>query len=79
MGNCCSGEKLSAEEQARRKAEAANSKRLEKDMTQDHHADQQINKLLLLGAGESGQSQLSNRQHELAVAKTSLFEHPSQP
>src|SRR5437868_5552080 len=58
MGNCCGGEKLTAEEQQRRKAEAANSKRLEKDMTQDHNADQQINKLLLLGAGESGKSTL---------------------
>lgn len=55
MGNCCGGEKLSAEEQQRRKQEAANSKRLEKDMHSDHNADQQINKLLLLGAGESGQ------------------------
>lgn len=56
--SCCGGEKLTAEEAARRKAEAANSKRLEKDMTQDHNADQQINKLLLLGAGESGKSTL---------------------
>jgi hypothetical protein len=54
MGNCCGGPKLSAEEQQRRKQEAANNKRLEKDMVQDHNADQQINKLLLLGAGESG-------------------------
>ena len=58
MGNCCGGETLTAEEQQRRKAEAANSKKLEKDMTQDHNADQQINKLLLLGAGESGKSTL---------------------
>jgi len=58
MGNCCGGEKLSAEEQARRKQEIANNKRLEKDMQADHAADQQINKLLLLGAGESGKSTL---------------------
>lgn len=56
MGNCCGGETLSPEEQQRRKQEAANSKRLEKDMAADHNADQQINKLLLLGAGESGEN-----------------------
>lgn len=58
MGNCCSSEELSAEEQQRRKTEAANSRKLEKDMQQDHNVDQQINKLLLLGAGESGKSTL---------------------
>jgi len=58
MGNCCGGEKLSVEEQQRRKQEAVNNKKLEKDMHADHQADQQINKLLLLGAGESGKSTL---------------------
>lgn len=58
MGNCCSGETLTAEEQARRKQEAANNKKLEREMATDHNQDQQINKLLLLGAGESGKSTL---------------------
>jgi len=66
MGNCCSNEKLTAEEQARRKQEAANNKRLEKDMNADHNADQQINKLLLLGAGESGKSTLFKQMIQIS-------------
>lgn len=51
MGICGSTEQLSADEQQRRKAEKERSKQLEQTMTADHNADQQINKLLLLGAG----------------------------
>lgn len=57
--SCCGGsENLSPEEQQRRKMERDKSKQLEQQMTQDHSVDQQVNKLLLLGAGESGKSTL---------------------
>jgi GTPase SAR1 family protein len=58
MGACGSSDGLSNEERASRKAEKDRSKALESKMSQDHSADQQINKLLLLGAGESGKSTL---------------------
>jgi GTPase SAR1 family protein len=60
MGICgSSGDaNLTPEERARRKAEAARSKELANKLNSDHSADQQINKLLLLGAGESGKSTL---------------------
>jgi len=40
------------------KEEKAKSKDLEKQLVQDQRTDQQVNKLLLLGAGESGKSTL---------------------
>jgi GTPase SAR1 family protein len=58
MGLCGSSESLSPEERAARAAEKQKSKELEAKMSQDHSMDQQINKLLLLGAGESGKSTL---------------------
>jgi len=58
MGNCCSSENMSAEEKQRRSAEKARNKALEVTLGRDNSADQQINKLLLLGAGESGKSTL---------------------
>jgi len=58
MSCCGGGENLSAEEREARRKEKERSKALEQKMTQDHTADQQINKLLLLGAGESGKSTL---------------------
>ena len=58
MGGCCSSANLTPEEAARRRVERDKSKALEQQMTQDHSSDQQINKLLLLGAGESGKSTL---------------------
>jgi GTPase SAR1 family protein len=57
MGLCASSD-LSPEEQQRRKAEKERSKALESTLTQEHSADQAVNKLLLLGAGESGKSTL---------------------
>jgi len=58
MGLCGSSSNLSPEEQARLKVERDKSKQLDSQMTSEHHKDQQINKLLLLGAGESGKSTL---------------------
>jgi GTPase SAR1 family protein len=58
MGLCGSSENLTPEEAARRKQERDKSKQLEAQMSNDHSQDQQINKLLLLGAGESGKSTL---------------------
>lgn len=58
MGLCSSSQSLTPEERARRDAEKRRSKELEAKMSQDHNMDQQINKLLLLGAGESGKSTL---------------------
>lgn len=58
MGICGSNENISPEEAQKRKMDKERSKALEAIMTADHNADQQINKLLLLGAGESGKSTL---------------------
>ena len=44
MGLCGSSENLSPEEQQRRKVEKDRSKALESTLTQDHSADQAINK-----------------------------------
>lgn len=52
---CGGGENLSPEEQQRRSQEKQKSKQLEQALNTDHAQDTQINKLLLLGAGESGQ------------------------
>ena len=49
---------MSPEEAARRKADKDKSRALEAQMGVDHSQDQQVNKLLLLGAGESGKSTL---------------------
>jgi len=57
MGLCGSSE-LTPQERASRQAEKAKSRELEQKMSQDHSAEQQVNKLLLLGAGESGKSTL---------------------
>jgi len=57
MGACMSdGE--SAEEKKKKAEEKERSKQIEKVMSKGHASDQQINKLLLLGAGESGKSTL---------------------
>jgi len=58
MGLCSSNEKLSDKELADRKAEKEKSRQLEQKMASDHTLDKQVNKLLLLGAGESGKSTL---------------------
>jgi GTPase SAR1 family protein len=58
MGCCGSSENLSPEERTQRQLEKQKSKELEQKMSADHSQDQQVNKLLLLGAGESGKSTL---------------------
>jgi len=58
MGLCGSSESLSPEEKAARKAEKERSRALDQNMASANSAEQQINKLLLLGAGESGKSTL---------------------
>lgn len=49
---------MSAEEKAARRAALHKSKELDNKMSKDHSADEEVNKLLLLGAGESGKSTL---------------------
>lgn len=56
MGGCCSsGENPDT---AKERTDKAASKAIEDSMRNDHLTDQQVNKLLLLGAGESGKSTL---------------------
>jgi len=57
MGLCSSSD-LSYDDREKLKSDKKKSKELEIKMSEDHVADQAINKLLLLGAGESGKSTL---------------------
>jgi len=59
MGLCGSSESnMTPEERERVKQEKARSRQLERQAQDDHQADAAVNKLLLLGAGESGKSTL---------------------
>jgi len=58
MGACGSKQQLSPEDEKKLKEDKARSKALESELSRDNAADRQINKLLLLGAGESGKSTL---------------------
>jgi len=57
MGGCAA-RNISAEDRDKLKNDKKKSKDLELKMSEDHVADQAVNKLLLLGAGESGKSTL---------------------
>jgi len=56
MGLC--GSSISPEDEAKLKEEKKRTKEIDRAMHKDHQVDQQVNKLLLLGAGESGKSTL---------------------
>lgn len=56
MGLCLSN--ASKEDEAKLRDDKRRSRELEKEMNKDHQQDQQVNKLLLLGAGECGKSTL---------------------
>jgi len=56
MGLC--GSTMSPEEKERRKKDHNKNRVLDASLQNDHQADQQVNKLLLLGSGESGKSTL---------------------
>jgi GTPase SAR1 family protein len=56
MGLC--GSSISPEDEAKLKEEKRRTKEIDRAMHKDHQVDQQVNKLLLLGAGESGKSTL---------------------
>jgi GTPase SAR1 family protein len=58
MGACGSAEDLSPQELEARKNEEKRNKALNSDLENDRVKDKAINKLLLLGAGESGKSTL---------------------
>jgi len=57
MGVCGSSQ-LTPAQQAARDAEKQKSKQIEANLHHDHNADLKVNKLLLLGSGESGKSTL---------------------
>jgi len=56
MGVC--GSTLSAEEKDARKKDHHKTRQIDFSLQTHHQADQQVNKLLLLGSGESGKSTL---------------------
>lgn len=67
MGACCAkdGGNLSPEQKAAFEKEKAKSKQLGKLMQNENTSEMQVNKLLLLGAGESGKSTLFKQMIQL--------------
>jgi GTPase SAR1 family protein len=59
MGNCNANQtQLSPQEKEARRLQLHRSKGIDEKMAKDHGDDEEVNKLLLLGAGESGKSTL---------------------
>jgi len=58
MGNCQTPEHLTPEEKAKRRDDIHKSRTIDDNMHRDHTSQEEVNKLLLLGAGESGKSTL---------------------
>lgn len=73
MGLCASvDDRLSPAERAAKSEADARSQALTQGMEKDHKADLRVNKLLLLGAGESGKSTLFKQM--ITIYKTGFSE-----
>jgi GTPase SAR1 family protein len=77
MGICGSSD-LTPEEQERLKAEKARNKALEARMKGERDSDTRLNKLLLLGAGESGKSTLFKQMVMIYATEQKLSESDKQ-
>jgi GTPase SAR1 family protein len=64
MGLCASQDGT-PEEQQKKEADRQRSRDVDKAISSSQHSDQQINKLLLLGAGESGKSTLFKQMQKI--------------